>query len=121
MEDRKDGGGAFTGSLLHFGETQNIAGELIGQNKDIRKLFLSLTRFMDDQSAMDHCEVLYKAIKHKLPHRQQYWEMVINSYPAVKESRANLIADVLTQIRRIENADLERRAEQRSEATTTRR
>jgi hypothetical protein len=92
---------AFGGALVTAIQSPNIASELIGQDNDIRKLFLSLTYFMDVNEANDFCTCLYKCRKHALKELEKRFLMMIAARVSVKGYRSAQIVDVLTQIQRM--------------------
>ncbi len=82
----------------------NIASEMIGQDDEIRRLFLSLSYFMDDNEAMIYCRAIEKCDRHNLQHKKKYFLMRINAKVGIKGYRSQQVVDILTQIQRMEDA-----------------
>ena len=78
----------------------NIASEMIGQDDEIRKLFLSLSYFIDDNEAMIYCRAIEKCDRHQLWNKKKYFLMRINAKVSIKGFRSQQIVDILTQIQR---------------------
>ncbi len=89
----------------------NIASELIGQDDSIRKLFLTLSQFMDINEANDFAMCIHKCEKHKLETKKRLFLYMINARVSVKGNRAAQIVDVLTQIQRMEEENAVARRE----------
>ena len=99
---------AFENSLVSAIQQPNIASELIGQNDDIRKLFLTLSRFMDVNEANDFASCLHKCDKYGLKEQRRLFEYMINGRVSVKGWRSAQIVDVLTQIQRMDTKGMEK-------------
>lgn len=108
MKDNGDGPSGFDMSLVHGTEGSNIASELIGQDDEIRKLFLTLSYFMDTNEANDFAMCLHKCDKHKLDTKKRLFLYMINARVGVKGLRSAQIVDVLTQIQKIEDTKMEK-------------
>lgn len=93
---------AFENSLVSAIQSPNIASELIGQDDAIRKLFLTLSYFMDENEAKDYAQALAKCAKYKIDDSEYLY--MINAKVSVKGYRSSQIVDVLTQIQRLEEA-----------------
>lgn len=93
-----NGFNAFENSLVFGTQPPNIASELIGQDEDIRKLFLSLSFFMDVNEATDFAWCIHKCRKHHLKQQEQLFLYMINARVSVKGYRSAQIVDVLTQL-----------------------
>lgn len=102
MSDNGNGFEPFNGPLVTPFQSPNIASEMIGQNDDIRQLFLSLSYFVDTQEANDFAWCLHKCKHHGLKLKQQLFEYMINARVSVKGWRSSQVVDVLTQIQRLE-------------------
>ena len=102
---------ALDNSLVSAIQTPNIASELIGQDDDIRKLFLTLSCFLDTNEANDFAMCLHKCDKHNLDTKKKLFLYMINARVGVKGYRSAQIVDVLTQIQRIEDSKVERLAD----------
>lgn len=103
MPDNGNGeSSAFENSLVSGLSQPNIASELIGQDDDIRKLFLTLSHFMDTNEANDFAICLHKCDKHGLTKKKQLFLYMINARVGVKGYRSAQIVDVLTQIQRMD-------------------
>jgi len=89
----------FTGSLVRTASQPNIASELIGQNPDIRKLFVSLSYIEDKDEAADFAKCIAKCIKYGMHEKLTLFELILNTRASIKGGRANLIADILAMVR----------------------
>ncbi len=108
MQDNGGGEtGAFDKTLVSGLSQPNIASELIGQDDDIRKLFLTLSHFMDTNEANDFAICLHKCDKHGLTKKKQLFLYMINARVGVKGYRSAQIVDVLTQIQRMEDTKMQ--------------
>ena len=106
---------AFENSLVSAIQQPNIASELIGQDDSIRKLFLTLSHFMDVNESTDFAWCLHKCDKFKLTEQRKLFEYMINARVSVKGWRSAQIVDVLTQIQRMDNAKGADRADARQQ------
>lgn len=79
----------------------NIASEMIGQDDAIRKHFLTLTYFKDEQEAKDFVWCVNKCLKYDLKDQLRFWDMYGNSKTSIKGWRSTQIVDILTQIQRV--------------------
>ena len=77
---------------------KNIASELIGQDEEIRKKFLSLSDFVDTNEANDFSSCLCKCLDHNLVSKMRLFEYMVNARVGVKAKRAGQIVDVVTGI-----------------------
>ena len=93
---------------LHAVPGTNIASEMIGQDDEIRQLFLSLSYFMDDNEAMIYCRALEKCDRHQLWNKKKYFLMRITAKVSIKGYRSQQVVDILTQIQRMEESTFEK-------------
>jgi len=87
---------------------KHIAAEMIGQDKDIRKLFLTLTNFCDAQEAKDYAFCIHKCRAGNMPEFEELFVLMINALPSAKGWRANQVVDMVTGIQ-LETAIKERK------------
>jgi len=85
------------GMLAQFGDN-NIASEMIGQDDDIRKLFLTLSNFCDTQEAKDYAWCIHKCRSCELPDFEEMFILMINALPSIKGWRSTQVVDMVTGI-----------------------
>ncbi len=106
-----DGNGqsdAFSNSLVSAIQQPNIASELIGQDDEIRKKFLTLSNLRDVNEANDFSFCFHKCDKHKLETKKKLFDYMLNARVSVGGYRSAQIVDILTQIQRIEDSRMEK-------------
>lgn len=103
------------GTFLSSAEAEHLAILLAGQDKEIRKTNLSLSRFKDDDLAIAFSRAIAHYTKYSCLNKLMEIELIVSALPAVGEARANLFADVLTGIRSIVNAETEKSKTQAEE------
>lgn len=85
-------------SILQQLGDKNIAAELIGQDEEIRKTFLSLTDLDDKQEANDFAWCFHKCERHNLASKLKLFEYMIYARVSVKAKRAGQVVDMVTGI-----------------------
>ncbi len=115
-----DGFNPFDGPLVTAFGQSNIAAEMIGQDDEIKALFLTLTYFMDEEEAMDYADIIHKCEKYGMKEQKKRWLYRVAAKVSVKGYRSAQLVDVLTQIQRIADQNRKERANSQDTATTNR-
>lgn len=110
MEHDGNGQGfdAYSNSLVSAIQQPNIASELIGQDDEIRKKFLTLSNLRDVNEANDFSFCFHKCDKHGLETKKKLFDYMLNARVSVGGYRSAQIVDILTQIQRIEDSRMEK-------------
>ncbi len=118
MDDRGNGHGDYD-DMAAASDLQrpSITAELIGQDYEVKKKFLSLTRFDDRQDAMDFSYLIAKAEKYHDKAGARYWQYCLAGLTSIGGWRSAQIVDIQTQIQRMEEEKREKKREQKTEKT----
>lgn len=88
-------------AFLKKAANSHIAAELIGQDKDIKKLFLSLTYFENVKIANAFAWGINKCIEKGIDGKLKYLLLMVNARVSVKGYRSGQLVDVLTEMQRV--------------------